>query len=328
MFNIPICLFIFKRPDKAAKIIDRISRIEPKKIYLIGDGPRNDDEKEDVLNCREIVESHITWPCEIIRDYADSNRGVYDNIAGGAIRVFHKEGTAIFLEDDNMPATSFFRFCEEMLSKYEDDEQILWIMGSNYLKTCEFDDGSSYTFTQNMLPCGWASWAKKFLKYYDGEFTKWRDGTAFEMIKKLDYRKALKNQEIRSWNYEIHRKTATGKYASWDYQMRFSLRSQNLYGIIPKYNQITNIGVDELSIHGGNSMANVMTRRFCENETKELEFPLVHPQVKQLNPEFERKLGNIILVPFSLRLRGYITRLIKSIFGISQFDSLRTKLHL
>lgn len=323
MFKVPVCIFIFKRPEKAALIIDQISEIAPQKLYIIGDGPRNEQERDEVLFCRQVVENHINWPCEIIRDYASINRGVYENIAGGAKRVFQKEKQAIFLEDDNMPAISFFKFCEEMLAKYENEDKVLWIMGSNYLKISEFKDGASYAFTQNMLPCGWASWANKFLKYYDGEFEHWLDGSSQKIIESLKYRPALKKQEISSWNFEINRKLKNGKFGSWDYQMSFTLRSQNLFGIIPKYNQITNIGVDDQSIHGGSSIENIMTQRFCENETKELEFPLIHPREIKLDSKFERKLGNIILNPLRLRMKSRILRFVKSLLGMSEFESLR-----
>ena len=34
-------------------------------------------------------------------------------------------------------------------------------IGTNYLKHYAPADGSSYVFTKNMMPCGWASWSKK-----------------------------------------------------------------------------------------------------------------------------------------------------------------------
>ena len=48
-FNIPVALFIFKRRNTLKSIIERISTVKPTKIYIIADGPRNEDEKEEVL---------------------------------------------------------------------------------------------------------------------------------------------------------------------------------------------------------------------------------------------------------------------------------------
>jgi hypothetical protein len=82
-FDIPIVLFLFKRADKSALIIDRIARISPKKIYLIADGPRFVEEQESVALCRRTVEEHITWDCDIVKNYSNINRGVYENMRGG-----------------------------------------------------------------------------------------------------------------------------------------------------------------------------------------------------------------------------------------------------
>ena len=100
-FEIPICLFMFQRKDTVLRIIERISHVKPKKIYLMCDQGRNNEEKQRVAECREAAEKAIDWKCEIIKDYASENRGVFDNIGMGAMRVFEHEETAIFLEDDN-----------------------------------------------------------------------------------------------------------------------------------------------------------------------------------------------------------------------------------
>ncbi|MDP4182672.1 MAG: glycosyltransferase family 2 protein, partial [Bacillota bacterium] len=166
-FNVPVTLFFFKR-DKIIQIIDRIREIKPQKLYLISDGPRNDEEEILVNNCRRLVEESINWDCKIIRNYAEQNKGVYDRIGLGAKWVLSMEDYAIFLEDDNLPDLTFFRFCEELLETYKEDTRILWICGTNYLEEYQPKDGASYVFTKHMLPCGWASWSHKFNRFYDG----------------------------------------------------------------------------------------------------------------------------------------------------------------
>lgn len=328
MFKTPVVLFIFKRVQKSVIIIDQLAKMAPTKLYLIADGARNDEERQQVDKCRAEVEKHITWPCEIIKNYASENRGVFENIAGGAKWVFEREETAIFLEDDNFPALSFFPFCEELLDRYKDNERIVWICGSNYLIESEFKNGASYSFTQNMLPCGWASWSKKFNKYYQSDFELWNDSDTQDRISGMHYSNALKKQEICNWEYEIHNKQKIGKYLSWDYQMSFTLRSQNLLGIVPKYNQIKNIGVDIDSIHGGTAFNNDMTRRFCENAIKDLEFPLIHPIAIEIDQAFERKLGRIITSPLKYRIKKNIINTVKKILHINKHESLSGKLGL
>lgn len=321
-FDIPIALFLFKRTEKTVQIVKQIGKVKPRKIYLIGDGPRSKAEEVDVLKCREEVEKQINWNCEIVRYYSKDNRGVYSNIAGGALWVFERESKSIFLEDDNYPSLSFFQYCKELLEKYEDDTRVLWICGTNYMQEYNPMDGSDYVFTKLMLPCGWASWASKFKKFYDGAIRLYRDPCIKMKIKGEYSNKLLYNHDFLVWEKILNAIDNGRKPNSWDYQMAFALRVNNLYGIAPRCNLIRNIGVDVNSIHGGNSMNNIMTRRFCDIPIKELNFPLKHPKSLLVDNLFERKMEKIIILPFKYRIRGFVVRIMKKILGINQFDGL------
>lgn len=325
-FDIPVVVFLFKRIDKTALIIDQISKIRPLKLYLIADGPRNEEEKELVMRCRQQVEEHITWDCEVVKNYAEKNRGVYENIAGGAKWVFEREKYAIFLEDDNFPAISFFQFCREMLMRYEHDSRILWICGTNYLKKYQPSDGSDYVFSRLMFPCGWASWSDKFLKFYDGELALFADDSVRKKVLATYTNRALANQDLSYWQSEYNRKNRGERFISWDYQMSFSIRAHSLLGIVPKNNLIKNIGVDEFSIHGGTSMTKTMTKRFCEIEIDELDFPLKHPPVCLPDPTFEKLNEKIILAPLKSRLKHKMILLVKKILRIKSHESFRSTL--
>lgn len=313
-FNIPVVLFIFKR-TKAVEIIKRISTVKPQKLYILADQGRNDSEKEEALKCRKMVEDAIDWDCEVIKNYAEENRGVYENIGKGAIWVLRREKWAIFLEDDNLPETSFFEFCRQMLEQYENDSRVLWICGTNYLGNYEPESGHSYVFTRHMLPCGWASWASKFERYYDGELSLTEDKTVMDRIENSYCNKAVFKQYRASWMSEKRRMTSGGRPISWDYQMDFTIKAHDLLGICPCKNQIKNIGVDSVSIHGGTSLSNVMTKRFCGMDSFPIEFPLTHPATVLPDPVFEKKIGKIILYPVKLRIKVCISRIIRKIIN-------------
>ena len=305
MFDIPVVLIIFRRCDTIPRIIQRLVEVKPRKVYILADEGRNDKEMEQAHKCRKTVESLINWDCEVVKNYAKENRGVYRNIGEGAKWVFEREEKAIFLEDDNLPETSFFRYASEMLEKYETAPEVLWICGTNYITN--MNGKESYAFTQHLLPCGWASWSGKFLKYYDGELSTFRD----EAHKRKFYSSYL-NRWLAQWQYqsvrnEVERHERTGRFISWDYQMLWSVRSNGLYGVVPLRNQITNIGVDEFSIHGGNSKNNIMTNRFCEVPSKQLDFPLVHPNEIAINKSVEHQLADIICPPHSTVLKSLLS---------------------
>lgn len=321
-FDIPVVIIFFRRPEKTVKILEKISQVQPRKIYLISDEGRSDAERCEVAKTREAVEAAITWNCVVVKDYATENKGVYDRIGLGALRVFQKEKWAIFLEDDNMPEVSFFTYCKEMLERYEYNQRILWVCGTNYLEKCSFESGADYGFTQHMLPCGWASWGDKFTKYYDGNF---------ELLNRKTVRKlrssysnhGLFSQDKRNWLNEIKSYQRTNRYISWDYHMGFSLRVHNMFGIVPRYNQIVNIGVDEVSEHGGYSMNNEMTTRLCSMRSYALSFPLKHPKAVEIDSRIEQQLADIITWPFLLRLKStnllsFVIKRIRKILGVPE----------
>ena len=318
-FDIPVVIFIFKR-TKAVDVVKRIGEVKPEKLYILADQGRNDDEKAKVEQCRRMVEDAIDWDCQVIRNYADENRGVYQNIGEGAKWVLRHEKWAIFLEDDNLPEVTFFEFCREMLHRYEDDTRILWVCGTNYLGDYQSPYGESYVFTRHMLPCGWASWGSKFERFYDGNLALVENASVMDRIGDAYCNRAVFCQYRDAWMKEYGRMEKGMNPVSWDYQMDFSIKAHNLYGICPCRNQIKNIGVDEDSIHGGNSFNLVMTKRFCGMNSYPLEFPLKHPAAVQPDARFEREIGKIILIPFVFRLKraikGGIVTAVKTVFRI------------
>ena len=313
-FDIPICLFIFQRKDSVEKIIRRISEVKPKKIYLMSDQGRNNEEIERVIECRQAAEKAIDWECQVIRDYAVKNRGVFGNIGLGAMRVFEHEETAIFLEDDNLPEVTFFQYCQEMLERYKDNDRIVWVCGTNYLGKYQNCTNDSYMFTQHLLPCGWASWKNKYERYYDAYFSHFNHNVIARM-KYCYCNAALYKQQLESMMAEYNRMKMKTSFRSWDYQMCFSIRSNDLLGISPAYNQIKNIGVDDFSEHGGISFADKMTQRFCGMDSYPLVFPLKHPETVLVDPEYERKIGQIILYPLEWRIRKPLGKIKRKILS-------------
>jgi hypothetical protein len=325
-FNIPVVLFFFKRKETTLKIIDVISQIKPIKIYLFSDGHRNSLEESIINNLRTEVLNRINWSCEIVKIFSNSNKGVYNQIAKGAEFVFKHEKSAIFLEDDNLPAVTFFQYCKDLLDYYENNPKVFWICGTNYLKSFKTNNDESYIFTQQLLPCGWASWASKFNKYYDFNL----ENSKLILEKKIKdkfFNKMLYDQQKNSILKEYSNYKITGKFTSWDFHLILTLIKNDLFGVSPKFNQINNIGVDEHSIHGGTSFKNPMTKRFCGIDTLNLNFPLNHPKFVKIDKEYEKKVSNIILYPLKLRIKfKFLTissRFLRKIFKIDSQLSIR-----
>ena len=174
-----------------------------------------------------------------------------------------------------------------------------------------------------MLPCGWASWNDKFERYYDGELKLTQDEAIMSRIGTVYYNRKVYKQYKGSWMAEKRRIDAGQRPISWDYQMDFTIKAHQLFGICPCKNQIKNIGVDAFSIHGGTSMDMIMTKRFCGMDSYPMVFPLKHPEGVQQDPVFEKKIGRIILFPWQLRAKASISKCIRKLIRIPQGKSVK-----
>lgn len=315
-FDIPVVLFFYKRIDKLKLIIDVLRKVKPSKIYLLSDGPKSEEDKSSISQNRKKIENMIDWECDVVKVYHDNNVGVYENIGEGSKWVLSKEKMAIFLEDDNLPHETFFKFCKEMLLKYYDNDKIFWICGTNYLEDkYKSKENSSYLFTQHLMPCGWASWSHKFSKYYDGTIEYIFKRRNIIQTRRNYENKALFRYQLKNLKHEYEQKLEGKKFKSWDHQLAFSIRYHDVYGIVPTVNLIENIGVDIFSEHGGTSFTNIMTKRFCSIKSQQLTFPLQHPKLVIKDMDYERLVAKIILPPFGLRFKKDFKQAIKNVIG-------------
>lgn len=291
----PVCIFVFKRSDLVERLLRRLRSVRPTRLYVCCDGPRNAIEEPEVAAVRDTVAREIDWPCEVIKRYQSSNVGVLANLAGNMISILQVEEQVIFLEEDNLPATSFFAYCELMLSKYNDADQVVWICGTNYLNRFPSKVKSDVAFSQHHFPCGFATWSHKFLAVYDASLTHLdRDKKKFIgsfNSKILAYQEWVSQKKTEFLYREARQR------CSWDRQMQFAIRTHDLYGVIPRENLIENTGVDERSTHGGSSLDLKMTRKFCGMTAGDLEIKRLPTEIA-LDASIEREFERFFHKPF------------------------------
>ena len=126
-----ILFIIFNRPNTTQQVFKRIREAQPKRLYVAADGPRNETEQLRCEETRAIV-SKIDWDCELHTRFLDENQGCDSHCLQAITWFFENEPEGIVLEDDCLPARSFFGFCSELLEKYRNDNRIGHITGGNY----------------------------------------------------------------------------------------------------------------------------------------------------------------------------------------------------
>lgn len=316
MFQTPVVLLCFRRYKSIDYIIGLLKQIDAKNIYICSDYGRNDDEISDVLKLREVVNKKIDWDCHVNKFYANENIGVYQNIAMNALKIFSIEKQAIFLEDDNIPNITFFRYCEDMLNKYCDNDEVFMINGTNYYPSLKSKKHNyDYFFHNQLLPCGWASWSNKFLKYYDKNLDHFKLNYKYvKQFKPKGYDNYLFKCQYEMISREKNRQIENKRYVSWDYHLIWSIWFYKLLCIAPMVNLITNDGDDVCSTH--NSEKNLKkkdVRKFLYVQSSPISFPLKHNNRIAVDYFEDKKIQKIIKPSFLLRIKSRLVALLKKI---------------
>lgn len=261
----PVAFIVFNRPQTTAKVFTAIADAKPPVLLVIADGPRDRmlGEQEQCIEVRKIFE-RINWDCQVLTNFSEINLGCKQRVSSGIDWVFEHVNEAIFLEDDCLPEPTFFRFCEEMLVRYRDDERIGMISGDNFQFGRKYW-GTSYYFSRYSHIWGWATWRRAWQKY-DVQMNSWpefRDQSGLDTVfcKKID----------KNYWENILQAVYDQKIDTWDYQWAFTNWSENRLSIIPNVNLISNIGF------GPNATHTLETTMFANLKTGPMAFPLAHP---------------------------------------------------
>ncbi|MFM6612110.1 MAG: glycosyltransferase family 2 protein, partial [Microcystis panniformis] len=234
----PVAFIIFNRPDTTKRVFEAIRQAKPPKLLVIADGPRADrpGEAEKCAAARAIIEG-VDWECEVLTNYSDVNLGCGKRVSTGIDWVFNQVEEAIILEDDCLPNSTFFEFCEVILGIYRDDERIMMVSGTNHLGTWK-STIQSYHFSYYGGIWGWASWARAW-KYFDYEMTLWKKSEVQNLMRDILGEKEYRNRK------KVFSETFEGKINTWDYQWHFARLVQSGLSIVPTVNLISNLGFSE-----------------------------------------------------------------------------------
>ena len=272
----PVLLIIFNREDTARQVFERIRDARPPRLYIAADGPRdgiiNDSDK--CAATRQVVEV-VDWPCDVHRLYRDENLGCGLGPAKAISWFFDHEEQGIVLEDDCLPHPDFFSYCDDLLSRYRNDDRISVISGRNPFG--RYQEGSgSYFLSALHFNWGWASWRRVWC-HYDYYLS---DVTLSQYAKSLFSLFGFSPYLIiwRLYRFLVC-KLNVEESSWWDYQFAVMTQLYKSYTIVPMINMVTNIGFDERATHTFNKNT---------NDIKALSiYPLVHPAKLKYSPGFD-----------------------------------------
>jgi len=268
LFNTSILFLVFNRLDSTKMVFAKIRSIKPPRLYIASDGPRDFNEKGKVLEIRKYLIDNIDWKCEVKTLFSDKNKGCKNAVSSSISWFFNNEESGIILEDDCLPNTSFFIYCQELLDRYKNDDKVFMISGDG-ITSSKVGIANDYCFTKYPMIWGWASWSRVWKKY-DVNMTTWKD----ENLNFLD--KVITKNDTKLFWIDIFNKIYNKEIDTWDYQMVYLLLKNNAYCIIPKFNLISNIGFGENATHTSDKWSEK-----SNYITQEFNFPLNHQLVQQ-----------------------------------------------
>ena len=232
----PVLFLIYNRPEYTKKVFESIRTAKPRKLFIHADGPKI-DKLGDVELCVEVrnIVSNIDWDCEVRTIFRENNLGCKLGMSGGISWFFENVDEGIILEDDCLPNSSFFLYCEKLLEKYRNEDQVMMISGSN--PAVSVDISTDYFFSHFYHIWGWATWKKAWEKF-DIEISDWPKYREGDFLEKK-FPTSLENRIfIKQMFDQIY-----GKKASvWGVQWTYACLINNGYAILPTHNLISNIG--------------------------------------------------------------------------------------
>ena len=246
MTSEPILIMAFNRPDHLQALLQRLREVQPEKIYVAIDGPREhrEHEFEKVQACKDLI-STIDWRCEVKSNFQESNLGCGLGVSTAISWFFQHEERGIILEDDIIPDPSFFPYCTELLNRYEAHERVFAISGCNFVPPeAQTHPENPYRFSQVPHIWGWATWRRSWERH-QLDIAGWRKQLP---INKLWARAGHSLPSTVYWasTFEL---LARKEVDTWDGQLVLASMVSHQYTVTSNVNLIQNIGFGEDATH-------------------------------------------------------------------------------
>jgi len=238
-FRAPVLLTVFNRPKQTEAVFQAIRAARPPRLYLAADGPRSDRDLPSVDEARRVVMDGIDWDCEVKTLLRPTNLGLQRAMREAITWFFEQEEEGIVLEDDCVPNSSFFQFCEAMLDRYRDDPEVMHVGGNSYLTGPSLPE--TYRFSVYPLIWGWATWADAWSEYL------LEPGDPEEEFARVEgvFSSA---RERRYWKRIISR-TLGGQIESWSLAWCLALWRRRALAVVSTRALVRNVGFTSDAVH-------------------------------------------------------------------------------
>ena len=236
----PVLLLIFNRLEGLMDILSSIRAAGTRRLYISGDGPRNEEERIIVERVREEVLQAANWGCEVKTHFNSENLGCRKAVSRGISWFFENEESGIILEDDCLPHPRFLNFCTQFLPLIEADGRYASVGGTRFRTYGKIPIKYAAQESKVFFCWGWATRRELWIQLYQDDLP--------EIKEVLDY--CTTDEEKRYWK-NVWKSCRKGKVDSWAYRYSINCLINGKRHIVPPQNLVLNIGYDGRGTHSG-----------------------------------------------------------------------------
>lgn len=262
----PVLVRVFNRVDNATRVVDALLAAQPQRVYLFSDGarPHVDGESESVARLRDVLQQQLSG-VRLETYFSDVNLGCAAAAARAMSWFFDQEPEGIILEDDCVPSASFFRYCDEVLARYRDDQRVMSVSGYCARPAANWGE---YSYFFSALPQVWglATWRRAWA-LYDETLQHWPRFRAAGGLLNL-----FETPARREWWERLGEDLYSGRRNHFDYRWMLTCLMYSGLAVVPQTNLIENIGFGAQATNTNSRPPAWLAR------PGELSFPLRHPQ--------------------------------------------------
>ena len=266
----PVLLIAYRRHSNIEEILVQCLHAGVKKIYIHIDAPRDLDARQDVEKVlKKVQESKKISSLEISILGEDVNIGSAVSLISTCDLVFSLEEELVILEDDCVPAESFFVFAEEAFQYMSANTNVALFCGSQFVPPGLSDN--QWFLSRYPFQWGWGTNKQSWLNIREGLISG-------KKLSRAHNRSKISFWERDYWNAGCRR--ALEGYADvWDTLFVREMFRLEMFALHPGQNLVRNLGNDQFALHTDfqGIWNNVPTRDFISSTSK----PGLKPEIEK-----------------------------------------------
>ncbi len=240
----PVVLFVYKRPEHAARTLAALGanpEAPDSDLIVYADGSKGGVDRSAVEATRSAVRSAGGLFKSLRLVEREENWGLSRNIVDGVTRTVEEWGRAIVLEDDIETSPAFLTYMNRALELYADDPFVASIHAYVYPHRDELPD----TFFIRGADCwGWAVWERSW-RLYEGDA-----GVLLARLRSCPWAREFNFDGTYPYTRML-RDTRAGRVDSWAVRWYASAFLAGMYTLYPNRSLVRNSGNDGTGTHSG-----------------------------------------------------------------------------